>query len=150
LTLSDQPTCLRTRRLTPEFWISTSRRGGANAFFVTVQSAIVAALGFLTARNHAPQDRYLTALCAVGITAAITWFLLLRSYRDLNRAKFKVIQDLETQLPVALFRNEWNELKRDPVKWWRPRYAELGTVERLAPALFAIIDMLLGSAILLS
>lgn len=128
----------------------SARRGGANAFFVTVQSALVAALGFLAGQDPAPPDRYMVALCAVGLAAAASWYLLLRSYRDLNRAKFAVINKLESQLPVSLFADEWTELKRDPVKRWRPRYAELGTIERFAPALFALIDLVLGWSILCS
>lgn len=128
----------------------SARRAGANTFFVSAQSAVVAALGFLAARQPPPANRYLVALTAVGIAVSAAWYLLLRSYRDLNRAKFKVIDELENRMPYAIFRAEWQELKQDPVKRWRPRYAELGTVERLVPALFALINLVLGLTILFS
>ena len=67
------------------------------------------------------------------------WWLQLRSYRDLNRAKFAVIIEVEKQLPVRVFTDEWQSLKTDPIKTWRQRYAELGTVERVVPWVFAAL-----------
>ena len=126
----------------------SARRAGANAFFVSAQSAVVAALGFLAAQTPPPADRYLVALSSVGVAVSLSWFLLLRSYRDLNGAKFKVINDLEEHLPYQIFREEWQVLKRDPVKRWRPSYAELGTVERLVPGVFALIHAVLVLTVL--
>lgn len=125
----------------------SARRAGANAYFITVQGALVAALGFLASRAPAVHERYLVAIAAVGVITSIAWFLLLRSYRDLNRAKFKVINDLEANLPVQPFADEWLDLKRDPVRRWRPRYAELSTVERVIPALFALLNLMLALSV---
>lgn len=122
----------------------SARRAGANALFVSLQSASVAALGFLAARSPAPPDAILVAVCLVGVIGAGSWFLLLRSYRDLNRAKFEVILAMEKQLPVQIFGDEWHSLKKDPVKKWRPRYAELGTLERLSPVLYAALNVATG------
>lgn len=67
------------------------------------------------------------------------WWLLLRSYRDLSKAKWDVIEKMEKQLPLQPFADEWMSLKQDSVKWWRPRYAEQGLVERLVPIVFALL-----------
>lgn len=125
----------------------SARRAGANAYFITVQGALVAALGFLASRSPAVHDRYLTAIAVVGMITSVTWFLLLRSYRDLNRAKFKVISDIEKELPIHPFADEWVDLKRDPVPRWRGRYAELSTVERTIPALFGLVNLLLALSV---
>ncbi len=122
----------------------SARRGGANSFFVSVQTAIVAALGFLTTRKPEPPTLVLIALCAVGLLSTGVWYLLLRSYRDLNTAKFDVILEIEKGLPVKVFTDEWKTLQRDPVPHWRKRYSELGSVERLAPALFAGINIMIA------
>jgi hypothetical protein len=122
----------------------SARRATANAFFVTIQSAIATALGFLAARRPAPDNGLFITLSAVGVLAAAVWFLLLRSYRDLNRAKFEVILMIESELPVKLFSQEWASLKKDPIKKWGGRYAELGSIERLAPAVFAALNILTG------
>jgi hypothetical protein len=122
----------------------SARRGATNSFFVTLQSALIATLGFLTGGDSRPDRWILVAVCVAGMITAVTWFLLLRSYRDLNRAKYSVIMEIEKQLPLAVFGDEWLSLKKDPVKRWRPRYAELGTVERVVPLAFAALNIALG------
>jgi hypothetical protein len=107
----------------------SARRAAANGFFLTVISALVALLGIRSIR----QDW----VAAGGLVLAGAWWVLLRSYRDLNTAKFTVIQSMEAELPVRLFYDEWQQLKADPVKRWRSRYAELGFVERAVPLVFA-------------
>jgi hypothetical protein len=123
---------------------TSARRSTANSFYVSLQTAILAVLGVLTGREAPPSTPVLIAICAAGMATSITWFLQLRSYRDLNRAKFSVICTLEESLPVAIFGDEWNSLRKDPVKRWRGRYAELGTVERLVPWIFLLVNLLLA------
>lgn len=109
----------------------SARRTTANAFFLTAESALVALLGN---KNFDSE-----AIAVAGIMLAATWWLLLRSYRDLNRAKFNVITSMEDQLPARIFAREWDELKKDPVPGWRQRYAELNWVERVVPVVFASV-----------
>ncbi len=123
----------------------SARRSSANSFFFSLQAGIAVALGAF-AMNTGPvdepePDRFVLTLAALaGIVIALSWWLLLRSYRDLNAAKFAVINKLERDhLDLRLFNDEWDELKKDPVKRWRPRYAEQGAVERVVPLLFVAI-----------
>lgn len=110
----------------------SARRATANGFFLTVQTTLVA----LLAIKHL--DRHWIA--AGGFVFAAAWWLLLRSYRDLARAKWNVINDIEAaHLPLQPFSDEWGTLKKDPVKKWRPRYAEQGFVERIVPAVFGVL-----------
>jgi hypothetical protein len=120
----------------------SARRGVANSFFVALQSAILAALGFLSDRGSDPW--VMVAVCLSGAVTSATWFLLLRSYRTLNRAKFAVITHLETELSHQIFADEWDALRRDPITHWQPRYAELGTVERVVPVVFLLINVTLA------
>lgn len=128
----------------------SSRRAAANSFFFTMQAGLAVALGAFainTGGHSDPSpDRFVLTLAAVaGVVIAGSWWLLLRSYRDLNTAKFKVIQAIEADhLPIKLFADEWRYLKEDPVKSWRQRYAELGQVERAVPGLFALLYSLLA------
>lgn len=120
----------------------SARRGVANSFFVALQSAILSSLGFLSGRDA---DRWvLVAVCVSGAVTSATWFVLLRSYRTLNRAKFTVITHLEQRLAYQVFADEWVALQNDPIKRWRPRYAELGTVERVVPAVFLLVNGVLA------
>ena len=123
----------------------SARRTTANSFFATIHTALLAVVGAVfvadvdTSGADSGQTAAAIGIGLVGLILAGAWFLLLRSYRDLNRAKFKVIQDLEKELPTAPFANEWKYLKDDPVKGWRERYAEQGSVERLVPFAFGAL-----------
>lgn len=122
----------------------SARRSTANTFYLSLQTAGLAILGFVTSLPTKPSGGLLVAICFVGAATGGTWFLQLRSYRDLNRAKFDVINNLEKHLQVAVFSAEWASLKQDPVSRWRPRYAELGTIERVVPWFFVAINLVLA------
>jgi hypothetical protein len=113
----------------------SARRATANGFFLTVQTTLLA----LMAVKGLDRDW----VAAGGLVLACAWWLLLRSYRDLSRAKWAVIQAMETGLPLQPFTDEWVPLSQDPVKWWRPRYAEQGFVERLVPTVFGILFLVI-------
>lgn len=121
----------------------SARRSTANAFFLTAQTALVTVIGATTpSLLRAPWWTAL-AVAIAGVVLSASWWLQLRSYRDLNRAKFEVINTMERQLPVRIFSDEWDILKRDSAKSWRTRYAELGTVERVIPGVFALLYIML-------
>jgi hypothetical protein len=112
----------------------SARRTAANSFFLAVQTALVTLLGVDGLSRK--------AVAGAGLLLAGAWWLLLRSYRKLNGAKFQVITEMETQLPVAVFKEEWTALKRaGPAakRTLRDRYAELGVLEQVVPAIFAVI-----------
>ena len=51
----------------------------------------------------------------VAVTLAITtvWWLSVKYFRKLARAKFSVIAELEKDLPIAVFALEWKAFKGD-------------------------------------
>ena len=113
----------------------SARRATANGFFLTVQTILLAVMAI--------KDLDRDWVAAGGLVLAAAWWLLLRSYRDLSKAKWEVIQAMERQLPLQPFTDEWLPLKQDKVKWWRPRYAEQGFVERLVPAVFGLLFLVI-------
>lgn len=117
----------------------SSRRVLANSFFATANTGLAVLLG----RESLPWY-----VSAAGIALAFVWWALLRSYRKLNTAKYDVILKMEARLPVRVFGDEWDALKGSEEvlrpKWgtmrpWFMQYWELGTVERWAPLVFAVI-----------
>src|SRR5690606_19870506 len=118
------------------------------SFFLSVQTAFIAVLG-LANPGLAESLWASIAVALAGIALSLTWWLQLKSYRDLNRAKFEVINTIEERLPVRIFSDEWAHLKRDPVRSWRDRYAELGMSERRVPFVFLALPTLLYAARLL-
>jgi hypothetical protein len=137
----------------------SARRASANSYFLTIHTGLAALTGLLAAIAESDgadvprvDDLALFATAVVGLLLSVTWWLLLRSYRDLNSAKFKVITEIEeAYLPVQLFQREWAILKTDePLPWWKGRYAELGFVERVVPILFLAVYVALAALVLLS
>ncbi len=121
----------------------SARRGQANQFYVSLETLIVGVPALLQVSD---QGQVLgegrgNILSLLGIIVAAVWWLQLRSYRDLNKAKFEVITEIEqNHLPIQIFKSEWDKLSSDLVPSWRSRYAELGTVERLVPVVFILIN----------
>ncbi|WP_419915827.1 RipA family octameric membrane protein [Candidatus Poriferisodalis sp.] len=120
----------------------SARRASANSYFFTVQAGLAIALGAFAVRppegEDADPDRFVLALAALaGVVIAGAWWLLLRSYRDLNAAKFEVIGRIESQhLPIQTFNDEWDHLKGLRPERWKLGYSEQGRIERAVPLAF--------------
>jgi len=115
----------------------SARRVVANSFFATVNAGLIALLG----ANDMPWY-----VSVAGVVLSVVWWALLKSYRDLNSAKFKVILAMEARLPANIFGDEWDVLKQEPppfsmrpsgIRSWLAQYRELGAVERIVPWMFA-------------
>lgn len=122
----------------------SARRALASTFFLTALSSLIVVIGLTTKAEW--------AFALPGLVLAITWWLLLRSYRLLNRAKYKVIQNMEKRLPVQPFTDEWPITEAIPgdeivrfrrIKALRGRYAELGVLEQTVPTIFGVIFLVI-------
>jgi hypothetical protein len=114
----------------------SARRSLANAFFLTLNTAVFAAVGALLGR-HPEHHAGLLAFPSVAlIVQCAAWYYTLRSYQQLNRAKYRVIGAMEERLPASPYwRAEWSELGegRDKSTYW-----PLTHVELWIPALFGV------------
>lgn len=110
----------------------SARRAVASSFFLTVQSALVALLAFVAGQRW--------SIALAGIVLSCAWWLLLRSYRQLNAAKFKVIHTMEERLPLAPYADEWAILDKKDVPL-KDRYAALGLIEQAVPVVFLIVNL---------
>jgi hypothetical protein len=113
----------------------SSRRSLANTFFLTLNTAVFTLLGIFWVD---PPE--VTPWLAVFPLAALeiqcfAWFALIRSYRQLNGAKWAVVQELENWLPTSPWAAEWVALAKgkNPAVYW-----PLTHVEQWVPALFAL------------
>ena len=71
-----------------------------------------------------------------GILLSVSWLIAIRSYRQLNSAKFKLLLELEEKLAYPFYSREW-ELLGEGKK--ASRYLELTFVETILPFCFIII-----------
>lgn len=145
-----RPEVLELYKLTVEMADRVSaRRGAANQYYLTLQSTLLGVPAIVSVIGGDEFDPLrTTVLAAIGALTSVTWWLQLRSYRDLNRAKFDVINRIEREyLAVQPFNDEWASLKKDPLPKWRARYAELGFVERFVPLAFLLLEVLVGATV---
>jgi MFS family permease len=113
------------------------RRGLTNTFFLTLNTAIFTVIGVFW--EHKPEGRpwWLVFLLAMLLGECFAWYYLLRSYRQLNTAKYQVIGALETRLPASPYWSaEWKALGegKDRKKYW-----PLSHIESLIPIFFAAL-----------
>lgn len=86
----------------------SSRRQNANSFFLSINTAIVALVSYVQLGNIDSEIFKLHWIIAIsGIFVSYMWYRLIRSYRDLNSAKFKVIHHIEQILPLRPYDAEW-------------------------------------------
>jgi hypothetical protein len=117
----------------------SSRRQSANSFFLTVNTALVAIWG--SAKHFIGEEAlsviWLLAIC--GIVLCFAWYRLVRSYKDLNSAKFKVIHLIEQQLPLSPYDAEWESVGRGKNK---KIYLPFTYIEIFVPWIFIFIHAL--------
>ena len=89
-----------------------ARRQGVNTFFLTVNGALLTAIGLIVQTGGEPRLVALSiaVLAAAGAILGLSWRSLLLSFGQLNTGKFKVIQRLEDFLPAAIYTAEWRAL----------------------------------------
>jgi hypothetical protein len=125
----------------------SDRRAGANAWMLSVNSALVALYGYLAADKPSvdidQKKLWLCAIPAAGILVCLAWAALLASYRKLNAAKFEVLKELEANFPIPPFTREQAAYKKQ-------NRTSLSHVEALIPFAFAALYALLCLAALIS
>lgn len=145
------PHVLETYKLAVEMADRVSaRRASANSFFFTVQAGLAVALGAFALNANgdegtAPDQFVLTLAAIAGVVIAAAWWLLLRSYRDLNGAKFDVIGRIERDhLAIQTFNDEWVFLKGLKHGRWTLGYSEQGRIERSVPLVYLALYIALA------
>ena len=119
------------------------RRALANSFFLTLQTGLLGLTTGLTAFSDGHSESEIAGLVAsiFGAMFSYVWWRTLKSYRQLNSAKFIVIHDLKARLPVAPYDLEWDKAGRG----LKPGvYLQLTVVEGRIPILFSLGYLAMG------
>ena len=120
----------------------SQRREGANRLYVSLLlglAALLAALLRFGVGDLSPR----VVLLAAGIVGAVlsaSWYVVIRSYRQLNTGKFLALQELEQKLAYPFFEREWDLLGKGAD---RKRYWRLTVVETFLPAAFFVLSCVL-------
>ena len=118
----------------------SERRQSANSFFLTLNSAIVALISYVSiSSNNTVQSSFFWLVPVSGMVLSFLWYRLIRSYKDLNSGKFKVIHAIEKQLPLRPYDAEWTALgsgKRPDL------YLPFTNIEVYVPWIFFVIHLI--------
>lgn len=110
------------------------RRQSANSFFLSINTGLCALMGYMFSKE-APAELHvlLWVMPLPGILVSYFWFRLVRSYRYLNAAKFRVVMAIEERLPLAPYAAEWVALQNES---GAHRYIPLTNLEVWIPRCF--------------
>lgn len=110
----------------------SQRREGANRLYISVLTGFLVAITTL-ASLFTNAVLIWGGLLGMGICAS--WYVVIRSYRQLNTGKFVALDELENKLPYPFFRREWEILEegKNFRKYWR-----LTVAETTLPLLFGV------------
>jgi hypothetical protein len=120
---------------------NTTRRNQTNSFYTSLLSGLLAIIAIATNKDVAQfqnikfQAIAFLAVSILGILLCVIWYINIQSYKQLNSSKFKVISELEKQLPIACYNKEWEFLKNDNRY---KGYLTQTSVERIVPFILAI------------
>ena len=104
----------------------SQRRDAMNNIFVTLNLATVAALSLVC-------DIKTIALSIVGLVLCIVWIVFIGNYRELNKEKFIIINEMEKRLPCRPFSDEWELLKSNNM------YKDCTWIEKVIPIGFFVV-----------
>ena len=116
----------------------SQRREGANRLYVSllIGLAVFVAAFLRFGTDGISMSTVLFWAGILGAVLAASWYVVIRSYRQLNTGKFNALQDLEGHLAYPFFTKEW-ELLGEGKK--RSRYWRLTVVETALPWTFFLL-----------
>jgi len=113
----------------------SERRMQTNKFYISLLSGLLALLSILVSVGKLNQTLIFVIISLLGIVLCILWHINIRSYRQLNSGKFKVIHEMEQFLPFPCYDREWEVLGEGKEK---TKYLQLTRVEKYIPVILAI------------
>ena len=120
----------------------SQRREGANRLYVSLLTGVLVILAAILrfGAGMIPFKVVLIAVGIIGILLSVSWFIVIRSYRQLNSGKFKALHELEEKLAYPFFKREWDLLEKGEKK---NRYWKLTVVETFLPIGFFVLSLIL-------
>lgn len=118
----------------------SNRRSAANTFFLSVNTALISGFGLLNLVGENASGRLLVIGSIAAILLSYSWYRLIRAYRDLSTAKFKVVHEIEAMLPIRPFEAEWEAVGRGTD---RKLYWPFTHIEKYVPWIFILLYLII-------
>ncbi len=108
----------------------SQRREGANRLYISLLVGLVVFVAALLRFGTDGVSSGAVLLCTgiLGMLLSASWYIVIRSYRQLNSGKFLALQDLESHLSYPFFTKEWDLLGqgKKPGRYWKLTVVETG------------------------
>ena len=93
----------------------SQRRQSANNYFLSINVLLCSFFSYFISVNSLSIETIFQifgvgAIFLSGIIICYIWYRLIRSYKDMNSGKFKVIHEMEKMLPYQPYEIEWKKL----------------------------------------
>jgi len=113
---------------------TSARRIDATKLYISLLTALLAVLPIVLNQSIPLSTQPFACLmtAVMGIALCVIWAINITSYRQLNSLKFRVIHEMEQNLPFPCYDREWKILEEEPK---RQKYRRLWKVERYIPLL---------------
>jgi len=120
----------------------SDRRERTNRFYISLLSVLLALLSIVISGNILDNFQVVVFMTIgiLGLVLCCLWNINIRSYRQLNSGKFKVIHEMEQLLPYPCYDKEWEILGKGKEA---QKYLQLTRVEQWVPIILALPYLLL-------
>ena len=120
----------------------TVRRLQTNKFYLAILLGLFTIAGFLNKNGMTGvlnEQIILILISIIGIALSAIWYINIESFKLLNSAKFKVILEMEKELPCQCFGKEWDyRVGEDESK----AYPIFTKIEKFLPIMMGVIYLM--------
>ena len=118
----------------------SQRRDQSNRFYSALLTGLLAVISVVAKLSDWQTSGNILSVVLIsvglaGLAICAIWFVNIRSYKRLNSGKFRIIHEVEEQLPFPLYKKEWDYLRPPTGK---KKYFQLTRIEQFIPIAMAI------------
>ena len=119
----------------------SSRRSTIGNYYLSLVVGIIGILSMIIEKKYFANNNMVIYIIGIlGLIICIIWFINILSYKQINSLKFKVIEEMENDLPYQCYTREWEILKSGSNKF---RYTRLSFIERIVPLFLSLLFLFL-------
>ena len=122
----------------------SARRIASSRYLLTLNSALIALYGLQSASFS--QNYWALLIPILGLPVSLLWHQIIKSHKDLNAVKFKIIHEFEQRLSAAPYTYEWQLAGEGQGN----AYRSVTGIERWIPLIFFLIHVILLIVILVT
>jgi hypothetical protein len=112
----------------------SARRGQINSFYISLLSGLLAVLSLSSDKQAIAYKVLILVVSLVGLILCFVWLFNIRSFKQLNSAKFTVVHEIEEFLPFACYDREWEIIKQAR----NDKYLQQTKIEQFIPLILAL------------